>query len=244
MNKILRLKIWLPLFAIGFFAICIGEGYFYYSNVSEHFYVRLLLNVQNAFKAFLFSPKIGIEDALSVVPTNGHELKRIISYVYATVVLLAPICTATAIFRTIELALRKRIRFFKGYRREKIFIFGFNSNTKILMDSIVKDKKRKRDIFLILDKKIDEADTLELLRKQIAIKVIDNVGTYSDEVKKVFLKINLYDASTIIFMDDSAIKNFTWYLSFDNFIREYQLPLYKRIFRENRFESEINCCVS
>ena len=56
--------------AIAVFVICVLEGIFYYHSVESPF-LKVMLNIQNAIKAYKIDPDIDQADALEYVKTAG-----------------------------------------------------------------------------------------------------------------------------------------------------------------------------
>ena len=73
--------------AIAVFVICVLEGIFYYHSVESPF-LKVMLNIQNAIKAYKIDPDIDQADALEYVKTAGGGVFTIIlTYVYCIAVM-------------------------------------------------------------------------------------------------------------------------------------------------------------
>jgi hypothetical protein len=111
----------IPIVAAFSFAVCIIEGFLYYNSSENSIYIRILMNINNAFKTFLFSPTISIGEARdAAAQQEASVIKTIVCYLYTTIVILAPICTATTFLRAIEKAVRSHVNLVSHKFQKKI----------------------------------------------------------------------------------------------------------------------------
>lgn len=197
----------IPTIAVFSVIICILEGYFYYRVLDGNLYVQILMNINNIFKAFLFSPSISIDDARKVLEQQGGTMfKTIVCYLYMAVVILAPICTAVALLKSIEKTARGWVNSFKISFYEKVFIFGYNNNSKEFIKNIVDGNKK---VIIVTEKPFLDSERLELLRKGIMLICGDFSNGKENDMKYGFRKMRIEKADSIVLFENQATTNFS-----------------------------------
>ena len=126
-NKVLMLLAGLS------FCIAMAEGFFFYDSCENEFF-RFLLMLQNSMKAFVFNASISIESMLDSVSQNPSPVKTAVGYAYGFAVFTAPFCSAAAVYKCLERALRLVFWLKRCDGREAAVIFGYNEDVRELLD--------------------------------------------------------------------------------------------------------------
>lgn len=211
--------------AICSFVLACLEGLFYYSKYDCVLFIRCMLILQNSIKAFLFTPVITIENVISSIDNSTTFLELSVHYIYIISIFTAPVCTATAVFRAIELFLRKKMFHIKKIHRDEIIIFGYHRDVKILFQNINAYSpagKDKRVIHLITKTDIGEAEELALSQKGVIVYRYYFPDEFKkDEFQTLCKKIELDKVKSIIFYEESAAANLSLYLMFTDQLKEF-----------------------
>ena len=119
------------------FIIAVVEGAFFWEDVELPLF-RWEMILDNAVKAFLFNPTLGIKDLAAALTADTSPLRLAVGYAYGVSVLVAPLCTVSATISVLRKLLRTRLLSRgKKYGKEYL-IFGFNDNVKDLLGHIIK----------------------------------------------------------------------------------------------------------
>lgn len=237
------IKYIIPTIAVFSFVICVLEGYFYYRLSEGNLYVQILLNIQNVFKAFLFSPSISIEDAKILIKLQDPNVfKSLICYFYMAVIILAPICTAVAVLKTIEKTVRGWSNIFKNIFHKKVFIFGYNKYSKEFVKNIVDSNIR---VIVVTQKPLLDSERLELLRKGIVVIDGDFTNGKDYDMKYGFRKMKIEKADSIVLFEELATTNFSILLNIIEYYDsiEEKRKVFKQIYNNDEI-IYIKCSIS
>lgn len=237
------IKYIVPIIAVFSFVISVLEGYFYYRLSEGNLYVQILMNIQNVFKAFLFSPSISISDARKITEIQDTNMfKTIVCYFYMAVVILAPICTAVAVLKAIEKTVRGWINTFKNTFHKKVFIFGYNKYSKEFVNNIVEGNKK---VIIVTQKSFENSERLELLRKGIVLMHGDFSNGKDHDMKYGFKKMKIEKADSIVLFEEVATTNFSIFLNIIEYYDSVELKskLFNRIYNNDGI-TYIKCSIS
>jgi hypothetical protein len=209
MKEIFKKKSLLAAACISFIVAFI-EGYQFYGKYEAYTFFRIIFTIQNSAQAFLLKPSISIGDVLDSLSENPSFLQVASAYAYGFVVLLAPICTGSAIVMAIRVLLRKKLPiWWRGSPNERILIFGYTDNVKNIIHNL---EKRKQWIFIIADAEITDEENYKLAQKGVVYYSHDFLNMKEKEQKKLLKKIKSEQIQQIFLMEDSSVKNFSLYM--------------------------------
>ncbi len=141
------------------------EGWDFYSD-QEDIVLRSLLIFQNTFQAFLLNSTISLEDAIDSMSKNPSLFRHLVVYGYAVSQVTAPVVTAAALYRTIEL-------FFRRYRKDRrpktgepVMVYGYNAFSRRMLLSAHGLGYRP---YIVPGRKLTDEEELELLKHRIQI---------------------------------------------------------------------------
>lgn len=188
------------------FIIASIEGFFYYSDYQDYLMIRIMLTLHNGLKMFVFNPSIAMKDVIDKIGTDAGVTDWVLLYTYCASVLIAQLCTMGAIC----IAIHKYIKIWlleiqsRFSKKEKLLIFGYNDDVKLLIDN---DYEKCKIIYLITDYEFTSREEVKLLEKRVRIC---NFSFRNDnnikKSKKIFASV-----SRIILMSETATDNMTFY---------------------------------
>ncbi len=199
------------MLAVLSFLVAMAEGFFFYSDYAKYPLFYFVLMLQNSIMAFGFQAEISITDMLEVINENSAMIVQIIGYAYGAAVLIAPICTISALYKAFEVLLKWDVKRHWGKCKENIVIFGYNENVKALLSGISKEHTKDRKIQVITADKLDESDMMKLLEKGIILQEFDGLNATDEELENCLQRINIQKADVIILLEENAAKNFSIY---------------------------------
>ena len=205
-NKKIFNKILLVL-AVLSFVVCTVEGFLYYGGLQRHWMLQVLMIIQNSMAVFLFSAKISIGDVLETLAENPSLLQMATGYAYALAVVLAPLCTATVLYRVLEVVLGWRIDLFPPKDREHILIYGYNENVHTLLEG----KKENQRIRVVTSRDIADHVRRKFLRRGVSFHMADCLSCPERELKELFREVELRKIQKVILLEDTSEKNFSLY---------------------------------
>lgn len=189
-------KVILFSLAAASFLIAVLEGLIYYSKYQQTWFFELILVLQNSVKAFLFSPDLSAEDVLDSLQSAAAGWEYIVGCAYVAAVFVAPLCTATAALRTIELLLRRGVR--RAGREKNIsLVYGWNSAAEAILTK--RGKEDNDPVYLVTEEKLSDEKQLALARHNV-------YPCKAGEEKKLRGR-----AGRFFLLDESSIKNFSTY---------------------------------
>lgn len=199
--------------SVFFFFVCVTEGTIYYRDVSDSLFIRIMLNIQNAIQAFFMSSQIGMMDVAKGL-AQGSALRNIIAYLYIATVVLAPLCTATAIIsfaKTLWYRLHTSLKIL--HRKQHILLGGYNAGTEQLISSI--QKETKLPVILFTREEITPEQRLALQKK--SVRIVD--FSDSQEAQALCRQNKIERAACIILLHKDSADNFSSFLELDSYIR-------------------------
>lgn len=176
------------------------EGIFFYSDQASPM-LKALLIVQNSFQTFLMDSTIELTDAIEATPADAGLLQKLILYCYAVSQIAAPMVTATALYHTIELFLR-RFKYRKKHRSgEPIIVFGYNEFSRNLILSADENYVP----YLNPGRKLEQEEELEMLRNRVPMfQDPDEIKNVLGDVKNVILADTDIAADLAMLLDIKA----------------------------------------
>ncbi len=189
-------KVILLTLAAASFLIAVLEGLLYYSKYQQTWFFELILVLQNSVKAFLFSPDLSAEDVLDSLQSVAAGWEYAVGCAYVAAVFVAPLCTATAALRTIELLLRRSIRR-SGRGKDVLLVYGWNSAVEAMLTK--RGTEDHAPVYLVTEEKLSDEKQLALVRHNVNL-------CKAGEEKKL-----LGRAKYLFLLDESSVKNFSTY---------------------------------
>lgn len=204
----------LGFIAIVAMIIAIMEGYIYYSITESNIYVQILMNLHNVIKTFLSQPVITISNAKSLIEVgNLNTLEVTVGYLYMIAVVVAPLCTTVAIVNAVESSFRKLSNKYSGLTKKKVYIFGYNDNSKILINNLIKNNK----VYLMTNIDLSSDEKIELYKLGLIIYKVDLSNENADETDRNLRKIKIAKADAIILFENNSSTNFSIFLNITEF---------------------------
>lgn len=202
----------LCILAAASFLIASIEGFLYYAEYADFGLFRLVLTLQNSFKAFLFDPNLSAEDVLGTLTGTVSTFELYIGLAYVAAAFIAPLCTATALFVAAESFFRTRLRDWRIRRQEGILIFGYNENVKMLLKNQGEEHGNAPIIHLIADVELPQKEELALMKQNIFFRQMDCVYASKESMRRLFSDIHVEKIQKIFLLEDADMKNVSLYL--------------------------------
>jgi len=182
------------------FLIAAWEGFIYYSDYSQTRFLQLLLVLENSIKAFLFSPELSAEDVVSSLQETTDTLEYLVGFAYTAAVFIAPLCTATAAYHTLERLLRKGVRASDKEKNISV-VFGWNDTVESMLTA---DTKKEAPIYLFTDTPLSDEQQLTLLRHNVTLCH----GADPKRSLRIWKRANRF-----FLLDASSSRNFSTYIT-------------------------------
>lgn len=217
------------------FSACVAglEGFLYYFGNYENHFVGISLTARNIVTCFAFVPSLAITDVMSWInklSVQGGNSARLfffadkelyltllktVTNLYAAVIFVAPICTASAFylfFYNLLAQIREKILPLTWKApKERCLVIGSGKQVK---EMLLHEKNRElsREIYYVLPDESVCDKTVNWIRHRIKCCVID-MANCSDEKFCLFLKkIKSRQMDSILLCDDSDAVNFSIYI--------------------------------
>lgn len=204
----------LTILAVVSFLLTFAEGLLYYESYARFGMLRILLTLQNSIKAFLFNPNLSAERVLGTITGETSPYRVFIGCTYAAASLLAPLCTATAVFVTAERFMRSQVKRWRIKRKDGILIFGYNNDVKMLIKN-----QRKIDaagdyavINVVTDAALTEKEEVELMKQNVFISRMDFIYAPEKNLHDYLHSIRSQKIRKIFLLEDSEMKNVSLYI--------------------------------
>lgn len=202
--------------AIAVFVICVLEGIFYYHSVESPF-LKVMLNIQNAIKAYKIDPDIDQADALEYVKTAGGGVFTIIlTYVYCIAVIIAPLCTVGAL----AILVRKPASYVRSLLsqrgKKRILLIGEGAYKKQFISGLAKECR----ITTIETGAMTEEAKLKYMNKGVNYR-----QKYDDmSIEDILKTIDITKYADIILCDDNAMENIEYLKVIGSICNSLQKP--------------------
>ena len=194
------------ILAAAAFLIAVIEGCFYWEKVSLPLF-RWEMILDNAMKAFLFNPSLGIGALADSLKETTDPVRLVVGYAYGVSVMVAPLCTVSAMVSVIRSLLRSRLLSrAKKYGKEYVII-GFNENVKQLLKHVMKDADPDLLIRLLTPEELPEELEVEYLRHNILVH-----KTNIRKAEELPRGLDIASVDRVFLMDASDTANLSTYL--------------------------------
>ena len=193
------------------FCIAMAESFFFYDSCENGFF-RFLLMLQNSMKAFVFNASISIESMLDSVSQNPSPVKTAVGYAYGFAVFTAPFCSAAAVYKCLERALRLVFWLKRRDGRGAAVIFGYNEDVRELLDHYDREYGRageKRAIHLVSSKELPSEERYTYLKQGYHIHEVDCLNSSDKELSAFFRQFESKKISRIVLFSESTVENFS-----------------------------------
>ena len=209
MKKNRTLRVLLIISVIAFFVTTV-VGFFYYAKYEEYLLLAVLMTLQNSIKSFVFTTSLETEKLLEEVLAGAVNIPKWFVYAYGIAIFLSYLCTIGAAALTVKLLIYKfKPNFIWSHRRKKLMVFGYNQNTKILIDNLFRkqqdEEMKEADkylVYLVADVEVSKNEEIELAKKGVLLLRTDYLKADMNERKK----LREYMDKVILF-EDSATRN-------------------------------------
>ena len=204
----------LTILAILSFLVACVEGYIYYSAYERFGLFRVIMTLQNSFKAFLFTPSISSEAVLRTLVEEGPGFRLYVGLAYVVACFTAQLCTATAMVAAVESLVRKSFNMWSIRRQEAMLIFGYNDDVKLLLKNQWSkgDKASCTVIHLVADVELSEQESLDLVKQNVYFHRMDFVCAAERTIKHFLKTIRSQNIVKIMLLEESSMRNVSLYL--------------------------------
>lgn len=192
--------------------IALLEGCFYYEPSYNNVIVVLVHAIQNALKAFVFQSAISAGDAYTTLTGVVNPIKLMIGYSYIAVVLIAPACTATAIYRTAEILLHRVIHLPKSKKKNAIVLFGYNDMVLNILKNLTPEQKKNHELMVFAGNAISEEEALKVLRFGALWLSFENMKK-DVIVKEIKKRVFDYQSCDLVFLEEATATNLNLYFA-------------------------------
>ncbi len=192
------------------FAAALAEGYFYYGQYAAHPLLRVLMTVQNALKAFLFSPDLEIKEVAAALD-GAAEPELAAGYAYGVAVFTAPLCTATALFLLAERAVCRAFAGLRNWGGTPVLVCGYNADVRAMLEGQERKDPRRYRIHLACAEPLDDKILLWLARHGAVCHQADLLTMPEGRRTALFRRIRLDRVKLVLLMEPSATRNFSLY---------------------------------
>ena len=196
--------------AIVSFVVASLEGFFYYAQYSQYPLFRLLMTLENSFKAFVFAPVIGISNVLAGLE-GVSPFRRVVGYAYGLVVFIAPLCTASALLIWAEQAVRRVVSGWQSWKKSPVLVFGYNENVRALLRGEHSEGAGQYQIHLITAAPLGDGESLWLLRHGAIPHQADVLAIPENRRQKLFKQLPMKRVRRVLLMEDSPTRSFSIY---------------------------------
>lgn len=188
--------------AILFGLIGFAQSCLYYSQQSLPTWSVALLSLSNAVKCFLFSSDLSPKEVAATLSQTTDPGRYLLSSAYVVITLLAPLCTATALFQSLRrlLALRGLLA---GGRGGRLVIFGCGEYTLSLLRTL--ERKGPAPLVITREKPGQE---MELTCARLGARVVVQAG---GELRESWLR----SARRILLLEEDAPGYLNTYLQLE-----------------------------
>lgn len=216
-----RWKRILKYFALVSALIALFEGFIVFDIAELGPWPYFVSTVQNAVHTFLFDADISVADAYKFSKEELPLFEMIVSYLYMTVVLLAPVCSSFAVYSAIELMLHRKLNPFMVFKREPVLVFGEHES---LAAAIVNEDSHKYHFYLATKGAVhDDDEELELLRKQTVIIPLDSYDDYDNNIEILRTKVSLKKLNRIVIAQETMADTLTLYMWICKLVNERRI---------------------
>ncbi len=216
MDKIKRmaLKDWVWRLALVIMVICLIEGFIYFNKTQDdvNIWMLILLNIQNAVKAYKIDPDIKLKDAFTFL--NRDDLKqfeRVMTGIYCGAVVVAPFCTIAAL----TMLIRAPFKYIKGkftdHSKGKLLILGDGNIRERFLKSI---RYSGYKTAVVVYGPLDDSSKIRYLEAGVKTYVL-----YKDrKLPELFKTISLEKYDKIFICNDESVKNITVIKEVDDYL--------------------------
>lgn len=229
MNKKKQTQVDKLLIALAFISLIVSfiEGLFFYSAAKyPHPLFRIMLIVQNSIRAFGFKSDISIKNIAEIMANDPSLIERIVGYLYAVVLFIAPYCTLKVIYKFLDKLFR-----FRNWgifsSKPRIVIFGYNAEVKSLISGELKQKNYR---IHIISPNFSENELRDLSRGGVIAHQADCLSLDASQQTYFFKEMEIKKASTIVLFDQSSARNFSAYKLLNESVKTAKLKEDVKVF--------------
>ena len=194
--------------AIASFIVATLEGLFYYAQYDQYPLFRLLMTLENSFKAFVFIPAISIGNVIAGMK-GVSAFQQAVGYAYGLAVFIAPLCTATALLMWTELTVRRITSGWRMKKGEPVLIFGWNGNVRTLVSGEHASGTEQYRVHVITAAPLSDDQELWLLRHGAVPHQMDLLSASKSRQEKLLRQLPVGSARRVLLMEESSTRNFS-----------------------------------
>lgn len=123
---------------------------------------------------------------------------------------MAPLCTGYWIFQLAESMFRHQLGVMKRFlkRKKEIIVFGYNGNSQIFLQNLVREKGRERRIILVAERPLEKEQRLTVERMGILIYQIEALAEQTPLIHTL-KRLHTERAEELALFGEDAAWNFT-----------------------------------
>lgn len=175
----------------------------YYKTSGGSIIEIVFLCVHNVFKAFGLDPSIIPSE---IFPNIGQgESFELGYYIYAVFLFLAPLCTATVIWKAVHKLFVLGMKQWKYRNYENVLIFGYNDKVKNLIHNA--NAKDQVVFHIFSDKEISSEMELELIYHKIHYHRGEFTERTAEKLQKIFTPDRINKITKILLFEEVGSKN-------------------------------------
>lgn len=189
--------------------------------------------IRNVASCFAFSPSLSVTDVFKHMTTQDTDIiYQWFTVAYVVVIVVAPICTASAFY----VFFGDMVRYIWGRLKailmkkpeERVLLIGTNP----VADSIIVnelDLDNAREIIYVTKQKYSRDEKLQFIKKRISLVEMDLQSCSDNDFRKTIRKISQKGINGMILAEDSEANNFSLYMRLMELCKT-DIPM------------DINCC--
>lgn len=232
-----RKNIPVRLLAILSFALALAEGWFYYGDLTQFPLLTGMMILQNAVKTFLVSPMITPQMIANELSAGATQMEYLIAHAYCMAILIAPLCTAAAMFSALSYLLRRKVSASIHNGTDTIYLFGWNENVQVLLKnrknryaeekrSFFRPRLRYQEIVhIVTEEEIPEEAEMRYLQEGVFFHTEDCLLLPKENLKTFLERIRLSTGDKILLLESSDSRNLSLYWA----IRKCEVELHKQV---------------
>lgn len=163
----------------------------------------------STLKLFLFSPQAGLADPAPAL--------------YTLAMWLCPLCTAAAVYRLAESALRHHLGGVSRYFRNYTLVYGCHPDSLLLAGDLRRGRRLGRKLILVTDAPLNLEERLPLERSGMVVFPLAMAGEDGPALRAGLRRLHLARCAEIVLYRPDPAANLTAYLRLNDYFRE-RLP--------------------
>lgn len=202
-------------------------GGIYYSTEDTSVLELIFLSLRNTIKAFGFDPILVPSDIFSDSWGYGY-------YIYAITIYIAPLCTATVIWKAAHKFIALHMKQVKYHNSEVILVFGYNDKVRNLIQEESASSNFVYHIFTT--ETVSDNVELELIRKRAIIHTGDFTENASDKLIKILPDNKMQLVKKVMLFEEIGVKNIGIFFSLSKYFENREDVTFYSYFVDDNME--------